>query len=172
MTLSDNITNIRFFKEGANTLSKEETTRLAAQGQLKFIQNLRAALVRIENKLMVLPWNWQIDSRWTSSVLYRTTTLEHRGYREKRNEFLIDNWIKIEKPVFWSIFNCQFFLNTNCKSKNMFFSQGCLAFWLFCGIDYRPGNQNLVKTKMYLQHENIYGTDWFYIYFTENNGGF
>ena len=36
-------------EEGANTLSKEETTRLAAR-QLKFIQNLRAALVRIENK--------------------------------------------------------------------------------------------------------------------------
>ena len=34
---------------GANTLSKEETTRLA-QRQLKFIQGLQAALVRIENK--------------------------------------------------------------------------------------------------------------------------
>ena len=36
-------------EELINTLSKEETTRLAAR-QLKFIQNLRAALVRIENK--------------------------------------------------------------------------------------------------------------------------
>ena len=36
-------------EEGANTLSKEETTRLA-QRQLKFIQGLQAALVRIENK--------------------------------------------------------------------------------------------------------------------------
>ena len=35
--------------EEANTLSKEETTRLA-QRQLKFIQGLQAALVRIENK--------------------------------------------------------------------------------------------------------------------------
>lgn len=35
--------------EGANTLSKEETTRLA-QRQMKFIQSLQAALVRIENK--------------------------------------------------------------------------------------------------------------------------
>ena len=33
----------------ANTLYKEETTRLA-QRQLKFIQGLQAALVRIENK--------------------------------------------------------------------------------------------------------------------------
>ena len=37
----------KVLEEGANTLSKEETTRLAAR-QLKFIQNLRAALV--ENK--------------------------------------------------------------------------------------------------------------------------
>jgi RNA polymerase-binding transcription factor DksA len=36
-------------EEGATTLSKEETTRLA-QRQMKFIQSLQAALVRIENK--------------------------------------------------------------------------------------------------------------------------
>ena len=35
----------KVLEEGANTLSKEETTR-----QLKFIQGLQAALVRIENK--------------------------------------------------------------------------------------------------------------------------
>ena len=40
----------KVLEEGANTLSKEETTRLAAR-QLKFIQNLRAALVRIETNL-------------------------------------------------------------------------------------------------------------------------
>lgn len=39
----------KILEEGANTLEKEETTRLA-QRQLKFIQNLQAALVRIENK--------------------------------------------------------------------------------------------------------------------------
>ena len=39
----------KVLEEGANTLSKEETTRLA-QRQLKFIQGLQAALVRIENK--------------------------------------------------------------------------------------------------------------------------
>jgi RNA polymerase-binding protein DksA len=39
----------KVLEEGANTLSKEETTRLA-QRQLKFIQALNAALVRIENK--------------------------------------------------------------------------------------------------------------------------
>lgn len=42
----------KVLEEGANTLSKEETTRLAAR-QLKFIQNLRAALVRIETRLTV-----------------------------------------------------------------------------------------------------------------------
>ena len=39
----------KILEEGANTLSKEETTRLA-QRQMKFIQSLQAALVRIENK--------------------------------------------------------------------------------------------------------------------------
>ena len=36
-------------EEGAATLSKEESGRLA-QRQLKFIQNLEAALIRIQNK--------------------------------------------------------------------------------------------------------------------------
>ncbi|KAA6326912.1 General stress protein 16O [termite gut metagenome] len=39
----------KVFEEGANTLSKEETMQLA-QRQLKFIQALQAALVRVENK--------------------------------------------------------------------------------------------------------------------------
>ena len=39
----------KVFEEGANTLLKEETSRLA-QRQMKFIENLEAALVRIENK--------------------------------------------------------------------------------------------------------------------------
>ena len=42
----------KVLEEGANTLSKEETTRLA-QRQLKFIQGLQAALVRIENKTLI-----------------------------------------------------------------------------------------------------------------------
>ena len=39
----------KVFEEGANTLLKEETGRLA-QRQMKFIENLEAALVRIDNK--------------------------------------------------------------------------------------------------------------------------
>ena len=38
----------KVLEEGASTLSKEEAGRLA-QRQLKFIQNLQAALMRIEN---------------------------------------------------------------------------------------------------------------------------
>ena len=47
--ITDTAPTFKVLEEGANTLSKEETTRLAAR-QLKFIQGLQAALVRIENK--------------------------------------------------------------------------------------------------------------------------
>ena len=39
----------KVLEEGATTLSKEETGRLAAH-QMKFIRNLEMALVRVENK--------------------------------------------------------------------------------------------------------------------------
>jgi RNA polymerase-binding protein DksA len=48
-TDSDTAPTYKILGEGANTLSKEETMRLA-QRQMKFIQSLQAALVRIENK--------------------------------------------------------------------------------------------------------------------------
>lgn len=47
--VDDTSPTYKVLEEGANTLSKEETTRLA-QRELKFIQALQAALVRIENK--------------------------------------------------------------------------------------------------------------------------
>ena len=47
--VDDTSPTYKVMEEGANTLSKEETTHLAAR-QLKFIQSLQAALVRIENK--------------------------------------------------------------------------------------------------------------------------
>ena len=59
--LRDNLTNLdgndiadtsptfKVLEEGANTLNKEAVGQLA-QRQMKFIQNLQAALVRIENK--------------------------------------------------------------------------------------------------------------------------
>ena len=46
---SDTSPTFKDLEEGANTLGKEEAGQLA-QRQLKFIQKLKAALVRIENK--------------------------------------------------------------------------------------------------------------------------
>ncbi|MDR1525116.1 MAG: TraR/DksA C4-type zinc finger protein [Tannerella sp.] len=47
--VSDTSPTFKVLEEGATTLSKEESGRLA-QRQMKFIQNLQKALVRIENK--------------------------------------------------------------------------------------------------------------------------
>ena len=47
--VSDTSPTFTVMEEGASTLSKEEVGRLA-QRQMKFIQNLQAALIRIENK--------------------------------------------------------------------------------------------------------------------------
>ncbi|MDR3706463.1 MAG: TraR/DksA C4-type zinc finger protein [Paludibacteraceae bacterium] len=46
---ADTSPTFKVLEEGAATLSKEEAGRLA-QRQMKFIQHLQAALVRIENK--------------------------------------------------------------------------------------------------------------------------
>ena len=47
--IMDTSPTFKVLEEGATTLSKEEAGRLA-QRQLKFIQHLQAALIRIENK--------------------------------------------------------------------------------------------------------------------------
>lgn len=47
--IEDTSPTFKIMEEGASTLSKEEAGQLA-QRQYKFIQNLEAALVRIENK--------------------------------------------------------------------------------------------------------------------------
>jgi len=47
--VTDTSPTFKVLEEGASTLSKEESGRLA-QRQMKFIQSLQAALVRIENK--------------------------------------------------------------------------------------------------------------------------
>lgn len=47
--IADTSPTFKVLEEGANTLNKEEAGHLA-QRQMKFIQNLQAALVRIENK--------------------------------------------------------------------------------------------------------------------------
>ena len=46
---NDTSPTFKVLEEGATTLNKEESGRLA-QRQMKFIQHLKAALVRIENK--------------------------------------------------------------------------------------------------------------------------
>ncbi len=46
---ADTSPTFKVLEEGASTLSKEEAGQLA-QRQMKFIQHLQAALVRIENK--------------------------------------------------------------------------------------------------------------------------
>lgn len=46
---SDTSPTFKVLEEGAATMSKEEAGRLA-QRQMKFIQHLQAALIRIENK--------------------------------------------------------------------------------------------------------------------------
>jgi len=47
--VSDTSPTFKVMEEGATTLSKEESGRLA-QRQMKFIQSLQSALIRIENK--------------------------------------------------------------------------------------------------------------------------
>ena len=47
--IADTSPTFKVLEGGATTLSKEESGRLA-QRQMKFIQNLQAALIRIENK--------------------------------------------------------------------------------------------------------------------------
>jgi len=47
--VTDTSPTFKVLEEGAATLSKEEAARLA-QRQMKFIQSLQAALIRIENK--------------------------------------------------------------------------------------------------------------------------
>ena len=47
--VDDTSPTFKILEEGSNTMTKEETTRLAER-QLKFIGDLKAALIRIENK--------------------------------------------------------------------------------------------------------------------------
>ena len=47
--VTDTSPTFKVLEEGASTLSKEEAGRLA-QRQMKFIQHLKSALIRIENK--------------------------------------------------------------------------------------------------------------------------
>ena len=138
----------KVLEEGANTLSKEETTRLA-QRQLKFIQGLQAALVRIENK--------------TYGICRETGKL-----------------IPAERlrAVPHATLSCAKFTHGTCSSlcliynehMKKLFTKGRIALLvIFSVLIIDQIIKIWIKTHMYW-HESIRVTDWFYIYFTENNG--
>ena len=68
----------KVLEEGASTLSKEEAGRLA-QRQMKFIQNLQAALVRIENGTYgeCEVCGKQIEAQRLKALPYATLCMEH-----------------------------------------------------------------------------------------------
>ena len=75
----------KVLEEGANTLSKEETTRLA-QRQMKFIQSLQAALVRIENKTYGIcrETGKLIPKERLRAVPHATLSIEAKQARDKK----------------------------------------------------------------------------------------
>ena len=78
--IEDTSPTFKVLEEGAATLSKEESGRLA-QRQLKFIQHLEAALVRIENKTYgICRETGEVDPEGTPA--YRTA--RHAVYRSQR----------------------------------------------------------------------------------------
>lgn len=101
----------KVLEEGANTLSKEETTRLA-QRQLKFIQGLQAALVRIENKTYGIcrETGKLIPAERLRAVPHATLSIEAKT--TARN-----------------------------KDEEIFHERADSLTRYFLGIDYRPGNQ-------------------------------
>ena len=123
----------KVLEEGANTLSKEETTRLA-QRQLKFIQGLQAALVRIENKTYGI-------CRETGKLIpaERLRAVPHAT------------------------------LSIEIEMGNFFTKSRIALLVIFSVLIIDQIIKVWIKTHMYW-HESIRVTDWFYIYFTENNG--
>lgn len=78
--IEDTSPTFKVLEEGAATLSKEESGRLA-QRQLKFIQHLEAALVRVENKTYgICRETGQADSQGASADRAARHAL-HRGER-------------------------------------------------------------------------------------------
>ena len=78
----DTSPTFKVLEEGAATLSKEESGKLA-QRQLKFIQHLQAALIRIENKTYGIcrVTGLLIDKARLKAVPHATLSLEAKlGY--------------------------------------------------------------------------------------------
>lgn len=120
----------KVLEEGANTLSKEETTRLA-QRQLKFIQGLQAALVRIENKTYGIcrETGKLIPAERLRAVPHATLSIEAKTTARNKDE--------------------------------EFFTKGRIALLvIFSVLIIDQVIKVIVKTHMYW-HESIRITDWF-----------
>ena len=81
----DTSPTFKVLEEGATTLSKEETGRLAAH-QMKFIRNLEMALVRVENKTYGIckTTGKLIPKERLRAVPHATLSIEAKQERDKR----------------------------------------------------------------------------------------
>ena len=82
---ADTSPTFKVLEEGASTLSKEESGRLA-QRQMKFIQSLQAALVRIENKTYGIcrETGKLIPKERLRAVPHATLSIEAKNARDKK----------------------------------------------------------------------------------------
>ena len=83
---ADTSPTFKVLEEGANTLNKEESGRLA-QRQMKFIQHLKAALVRIENKTYGIcrETGKLIPKERLRAVPHATLSIEVKNNQAKKN---------------------------------------------------------------------------------------
>ncbi|MCD6366009.1 MAG: TraR/DksA family transcriptional regulator [Bacteroidales bacterium] len=83
--ISDTSPTFKVLEEGASVLSKEDLGR-QAQRQLKFIQDLKAALVRIENKTYGICRKTRklISKERLRAVPHATLSIEAKMNRDKK----------------------------------------------------------------------------------------
>lgn len=100
--VTDTSPTFKVLEEGASTLSKEEAGQLA-QRQMKFIQHLQAALVRIENKTYGICRETGVRFRKRDFVLFLMQLWElTRRKMEKENSLPVSISIcSLWKQVKW-----------------------------------------------------------------------
>ncbi|HIE15867.1 MAG TPA: TraR/DksA family transcriptional regulator [Bacteroidales bacterium] len=83
--IADTSPTFKVLEEGASVLSKEEMGRLA-QRQLRFIQDLKAALIRIENKTYGIcrATGKLISKERLRAVPHATLSIEAKKNRDKK----------------------------------------------------------------------------------------
>ncbi|MBD5368833.1 MAG: TraR/DksA family transcriptional regulator [Bacteroides sp.] len=83
--IADTSPTFKVLQEGANTLSKEEAGQLA-QRQMKFIQHLQNALIRIENKTygICCETGELIPKERLRAVPHATRSVEGKNQQKKR----------------------------------------------------------------------------------------